>query len=311
MSLLRCVGLNKASSAWRRGASALCGRGFATEKQLKLKIASTENLQKITASMKMVSAAKLKGDQERLAVAKPFNVWTTRLLAPPVPLEDLSTDDWPEKNLIVPVTSDRGLCGGINGQITRGCRNMCAELKDQGKEFKLVVIGEKGRMQLRRALGNHILHAHSNALYPIPFTTVTALAQELLNENPRENWDAVHLVFNVYINAIRYEPSVLTLAPVRGEGYDEPMISFSFEPDNKRETLQNLYEWLLACSLNYAAVQNATSEQSSRMAAMENASKNAGELIDQYTLDYNKARQARITGELIEIISGAAVIESA
>merc|ERR1719410_570543 len=132
---------------------AMATRGMATEKQIFNQIQSTKNIQKITSSMKMVSAAKLKGDETRLAAAIPFNKWTYEIYSEPTFLEDATFEELPEKCLIVPFTSDKGLCGGINSFISRGVRDMIKKIGEQGKKADIVVIGEKGRSQMRRNLG--------------------------------------------------------------------------------------------------------------------------------------------------------------
>jgi len=300
-----------AAPAARIGAKQLARqsvRGFATEKQILLRIGATQNLQKITSSMKMVSAAKLKGDTTRVAASRPFNEWTQKMGSTSHPIEDLDVSSWPEKNLMIAFTSDRGLCGGVNSFISRGIRGIAEKLRAQGKDFKLVVNGEKGRAQMRRAQADHIVSANTDVSYPMNFATTTALANEALKVDPAD-YDAVHIVFNEYVSAISYIPSVKTLPVFQGEGFNEPLVEYEFEPGTKSEVLADLREFLLASEMHVAALENSTSEQSSRTQAMENASKNAGELIESLTLQYNKARQARITTELVEIISGASALE--
>merc|ERR1719253_879788 len=131
-------------------------RGMATEKQIFMQINSTKNIKKITSSMKMVSAAKLKGDETRLAAAIPFNQWSYKIYSEPTFLEDATFEELPEKCLIVPFTSDKGLCGGINSFISRGTRDMIKKMDAQGKTADIMVIGEKGRSQMRRNLGDSI-----------------------------------------------------------------------------------------------------------------------------------------------------------
>lgn len=281
-------------------------RGFATEKQIAMRIVATSNLKKITSSMKMVSAAKMTADTKRLNAAIPFNKWATALCPQSVACEELDVASWPEKNLIICTTSDKGLCGGVNSFVTKAIRNIRADLEKEGKDFNLFVLGEKGRSQLRRANADKLLTAATDVLYPNTFSNIAAISSEIMAAG---EFDAVHIVFNKFESAIAYTTSCKTLASLKGEGMDEPLATYEFEPETKSESLVDLSEFMLASQLYHASMENAASEQSSRTQAMENASKNAGELIDALTLQYNKARQARITTELIEIISGASALE--
>jgi len=283
-------------------------RGFATEKQILLRINATSNLKKITSSMKMVSAAKLKGDTNRLLAARPFNKWSEKLGTTQQSIEEIDTSSFPQKNLFVAFSSDRGLCGGVNSFVTRGMKKVAAELSASGKEFKLIVLGEKGRGQMRRIFSDNMVSAHTELEYPANFHLVASIANEVSKVDPSE-YEAIHLVYNEFVSAIAYTPTVRTLVSLAGEGVNEPLVDYEFEPDTKSEVLADIREYLLASEITVALAENSTSEQSSRTQAMENASKNAGELIDSLTLQYNKARQARITTELIEIISGASALD--
>lgn len=282
-------------------------RGFATEKQLAMRIVATANLQKITSSMKMVSTAKMRGDKNRLDQAKPFSKWVDALPGSTAQaMEDLDTSDFPNTNLFVCFTTDKGLCGGVNSYIMRGMRKVNTMLTEQGKSSKVVVYGEKGRGQLGRIL--QVESALTDGLYPATFTSISGVTNEVLKVDPSE-YEALHLVYNEFVSAIAYTPTIKTIPTLEGSGMSEPLVEYEFEPGTKSEVLADLKEYMLASSIFSCLMENAASEQSSRMAAMENASKNAGELIDSLTLQYNKARQTRITTELIEIISGASALE--
>jgi len=282
-------------------------RGFATEKQIAMRIVSTNNLKKITSSMKMVSSAKMQADVKRLEAVKPFNEFAKTLCGPPVLCEDLDVSEWPEKNLVVAVSSDKGLCGGVNSFVARNMKKINAKLAADGKSMKVVVWGEKGRSQLRRVCGDDIISAATDAEYPATFASVGCLASEVAELAPE--FDQVHIIYNHFVSAVSYETSMQSLISLNGEGDAEPMMTYEFEPDTKSEILTDLGEFMIASQLYYSVLDGATSEQSSRTAAMENASKNAGELVEALTLQYNKARQTRITTELIEIISGASALE--
>lgn len=292
-----------------RLAAAAPVRGFATEKQIAMRITSTGNLMKITSSMKMVSAAKTKGDQARLAIAGPFNQWAATLSPPSMAVEDLDTTAWPQTNLVVAISTDKGLCGGVNGYIARAVRDIQASLAAGNKDpASVVVFGEKGRGPVRRLAGDSMKFAATDAIVPYSYSTVAAFATDVLKIDPT-SYEQIHIVYNKFESAISYTTSVQSLPSLAGEGLDEPMVEYSFEPDTKSEVMVDMREALLSSQLYYCIMENALSEITARTAAMENASKNAGELIEALTLQYNKARQTRITTELIEIISGAAALE--
>jgi len=272
-------------------------------------IQSTQNIKKITSSMKMVSAAKLKGDEARLAAAKPFNKWTYEIYSEPALLEDATFEDLPKKCLIVPFTSDKGLCGGINSYISRGVRDMIKKLDAQGKEADVVVIGDKGRSQMRRSIGDNITRSATDVVSPGNYTLASALSTELIAAGA-EDYDAVVMVYNSYVNAAVYNQMYKIITPLKSgeENSEEILPGYDFDSD-KSESMTDLYEFIISTQLYHSFMDGAAAEQSSRMTAMENASQNAGEMIDSLTLQYNRARQSRITTELIEIISGASAIE--
>jgi len=253
--------------------------------------------------MKMVSAAKMRGDANRLTQAKPFSKWVDSLGSNIQEIEFIDVTSYPKTNLFVCFTTDKGLCGGVNSYISRGMRKVAAKLAENGKEMKIVVCGEKGRSQLNRLFSANIVSACTDVQYPGTFSTVCAVTNEVLKVDPA-SYEATHLVYNEFKSAIAYTPTIKTLPSLAGEGVAEPLVAYEFEPGTKSEVLADLNEYLLASTMFYSQMENAASEQSARTSAMENASKNAGELIDALTLQYNKARQTRITTELIEIISG-------
>jgi len=303
------IAARHASRAVPRVASrAVISRGMATEKQIWNQIQSTKNIQKITSSMKMVSAAKLKGDESRRATAIAFNTWAQALNGPAMPLEDATFDELPQKCLIVPVSSDKGLCGGVNSFITRNVKTCVQALADQGKVADIAVIGDKGRGQLGRVVGDKIKLSMTEVESPGNFTLAGAIASELI-ANGSGDYDAVVIMYNEFKNAAVYNQMYKVIKPFSGEGEEEPLMAYEFEPDTKSEVLTDLQEYLLTSEIYHSLMDGAAAEQASRMTAMENASKNAGEMIDSLTLQYNRARQSRITTELIEIISGAAALE--
>lgn len=281
---------------------------MATEKQIWNQIQSTKNIQKITSSMKMVSAAKLKGDEGRRETAISFNTWAEALNGPPQPIEGATFEELPQKTLIVTLQSDKGLCGGINSFITKSVKTCVASLQAQGKEADIAIIGDKGRGQLRRFHGDLIKVSMTEVVSPGNFTLASALASDLIAAGAGD-YDAIVLMYNEFKNAATYTQMYKVIKPFSGEGEDEPLLAYEFEPDTKSEVLTDLQEYLLTSQIYHSFMDGAAAEQGSRMTAMENASKNAGEMIESLTLQYNRARQARITTELIEIISGASALE--
>ena len=219
-------------------------------------------------------------------------------------LEDHPSTEFPAKNLIVTMTTDKGLCGGVNTILCRMTRQLLSRIEADGKSYQLYVLGEKGRGQMRRNYGEKFLGSATERQMPYTFDLACALAQDTL----AGEFDAVHLVYNEFKSAIVYIPSIKTIKPLL-DTTSAFLHPFEVEPENDPETLQNFFEYTLATQIWHSLLENATSEQSSRMNAMENASKNAGEMIGKLTLQYNRARQARITTELIEIISGASALK--
>jgi len=283
-------------------------RGMATEKQILMRIGATSNIAKITKSMKMVSAAKKRGAENRLMAGRPFVSWLDNLgvgkcrvidkegLAPKEEFDG-------HKNTLLVITSDRGLCGGINSGIAKQVRKQVADIDKSN--LQLFIVGEKGRALLRRDMASQIRgNITESFAMPANFTLSSAVAEAVLS-GAEEN-EKVHVIFNKYVSAITYLPNIRSL----GVALDaEEFATYELEPDNKNEILGDLKEFEVASAVYQAMIENSTSEESSRMAAMENATSNASDLISSLTLSYNKARQARITTELIEIISGASSLD--
>ncbi|CAI5746487.1 unnamed protein product [Peronospora destructor] len=282
-------------------------RGMATEKQILQRITATSNIAKITKSMKMVSAAKMRGAENRMNVGRPFTAWLDNVKGAHdrtietdgiAPLKELEND-----NVFIVISSDRGLCGGINSGIAKATRKQIAGAEDNSQIF---VIGDKARAQLRRDLGTHIRGNVAETFQSPPnFTVASAIAEAVVASSASES-EKVHVLYNKFKSAILYMPSVRSLAV---QPDTDAFDLYELEPDNKDELLADLKEFEVATAIFQGMIENSTSEESSRMAAMENATTNAQDLIGALTLVYNKARQARITTELIEIISGAASLD--
>jgi len=278
-------------------------RGMATEKQLKMRISATGNIAKITKSMKMVSAAKLRGEQQRLATARPFAAWANEVTGEPHVLEGYEPKDFSDNNLVVVLSTDKGLCGGVNSILARQTRQM---LNKVNKPYKLFIQGEKGRSLFKRSHGDLVVSNFTERQAPYTWSLASAVAQEIV----AGEYTGVHIVYNRFKSAISYIPSIKSITPLVDANVEFFQSKYDMEPDSEPETLTNFYEYTLATQIYHSLMENATAEQSSRMSAMENASKNASEMINKLRLQYNRARQTRITTELIEIISGAAALET-
>ena len=294
-------------------------------KILQQKIVSFTNMEKITSSMKMVAAAKMKGTETRLKGGKAFGArvtfaafpqetWTDDQLEDDVTI-GLNTES--DHNSFLTICSDRGLCGGVNTQVSKATRLSMDKLLAEGKDGTINIFGEKARGTLERFFPDKLGCTMDEGWQEVPsFAVASAVVSRLLVENP----DRVHIVFNKFKSAIAYQPTIFNCenyhkfnetALEAGSDiiYPAHLADYEFEPENSTESLQNMYEFSLAGATYFGMIESQASEESSRMAAMDNASKNAGELIEKYTLRFNRARQAAITTELIEIISGAAALE--
>jgi len=281
--------------------------------------------------MKMVSAAKLRGDQDRLEKSETWfksmqNVFPQDPEARKGTTEDGEVIEADEggTELYIMTTSDRGLCGGVNSMVSKLVK---AEIDDNNKgvaDAPVFIIGDKGRPVMARTHGDHIACTVDECWKaPMNFSVAGSIALRALAAAENSDASTVSITYNRFKSAISYDTTrffmtnfsvggdSLTSAEAQAEGGDAEervppyLRDYEMEPESKAEALQNLFEFSLAGSIYGACIENAASEQSSRMSAMDNASKNAGEMIESLTLQYNRARQAKITTELIEIISGA------
>lgn len=268
---------------------------------------SVKNIQKITKAMKMVAASKLRAVQVRTENSR--GIWQpfTALLGdnPSVNVK---------KNVIVAITSDKGLCGGINSTSVKVSKALYKLTSGPEKETKYVVLGEKGKVQLVRDSKNSIeMNITELQKNPLNYTQVSVLADDILKNM---EYDALRIIYNKFQSVVSFLPTVSTiLSPETVEKESEAggkLGSLDFYEieggDTKAEVLQNLAEFQFSCVLFNAVLENACSELGARMSAMDSSSRNAGEMLDRLTLTYNRTRQASITTELIEIISGASAL---
>ncbi len=292
-------------------------------KDLRNRITSVESTQKITSAMKMVAASKLRRAQLAAENARPFAARMGRMLGgfaaslpegAPVPplLAGTGKDD---SHLIVAVTADRGLCGGFNGNIVREVRRRAADLTKQGKTVKILCLGKRARDALRGQHGDRIVDTVEGlGRNVVPFSAARAIAERIATMFDGGEFDVCTVIFNRFQSAMTQHvtPQQVIPFPVTA-GEDEKDAAadskgleamYILEPE-ETEILEALVPRNLAVQIHHALTESYASEQGARMTAMDNATRNAGDMIDSLTLTYNRTRQAVITKELIEIVSGA------
>ncbi|GAB4845399.1 hypothetical protein Ancab_038806 [Ancistrocladus abbreviatus] len=269
---------------------------------------SVKNIQKITKAMKMVAASKLRQVQTKAEDSRGLWQPFTALLGD-TPSVDV------KKTVVVAISSDKGLCGGINSTSVKVSRAVHKLNSGPDKEVKYVILGEKAKVQLIRDSKKDIeLCITELQKNPLNYTQVSVLADDILKN---VQFDALRIVFNKFNSVVSFVPTMSTiLSPEIVEREAEAggnlgaLDSYEIEGgETKSEILQNLAEFQFSCVLYNAVLENACSEQGARMSAMDSSSRNAGEMLDRLTLTYNRTRQASITTELIEIISGASALE--
>jgi len=272
---------------------------MANLKAIAIRLKSVKNIQKITQSMKMVSAAKYARAERDLKAARPYGAGAQAFYEQAKVGEDAEAG----KELYVALTSDRGLCGGIHSSICKTIRNELLE-KPSLDNVGIICVGDKSRAQISRLFKANILAVGSEiGRLPPQFGDASKVANAILNSG--HEFDTGKMFYNKFRSVVSYKTQEIPIYPVSTvEKAPNLPVYDSLDAD----VLQSYMEYSLASLIYYCLKEGATSEQSSRMTAMDNSSKNAGEMIDKLTLTYNRTRQAVITGELIEIISGAAAL---
>ena len=281
---------------------------------LKKRISSVKSTQKITKAMKMVAAAKLRRAQESAERGRPYSQKMNNIILnlssgisdkenAPKLLAGTGED---KVHLCVVMTADRGLCGGFNSNIIKKAKSYFQKLSDSGKELKIITVGSKGYDQLKRAYKDNIIENISfkeskNANY----FDADKVGKILIQKFEQKEFDVCTIFYNQFKNVITQIPQEQQIIPLKikeeEKSSDE---NYEFEPDED-EILGNLLPKNISTQIFKAMLENSASEQGSRMSAMDNATRNAGEMVDKLTIQYNRSRQAAITKELIEIISGA------
>jgi F-type H+-transporting ATPase subunit gamma len=289
-------------------------------KDLRSRITSVKSTQRITSAMKMVAAAKLRRAQELALAARPYSERMERMLsslagasagAGSVPLLAGSGKD--ETHLLVFVSTDRGLCGGFNINLMRNIRQQVRRLMNDGKQVKIYCIGRKGAALVRREFPSMLIGQVEDIAKPVPsYDKADEISRELTAMFEAGEFDVCTVTYNKFVSALTQVVTPQQLIPFSapaGEDDGESAgtadgASYEYEP-SEEDILSDLLPRNLAVQLYRAFLESFASEQGARMTAMDNATRNAGDMIDRLTLNYNRTRQAFITKELIEIISGA------
>ncbi len=281
-------------------------------KDLKNRIGSVKNTRKITKAMQMVAAAKLRRAQEAAEAARPFAERMTAVMsalaagvgtgegAPKL----LAGNGRDQVHLLVVMTSERGLCGGFNSSIVKLARTRANELAAAGKTVKILTVGKKGREQLRRDWGNAFVgHVDLGEVKRVGYANAQSIAREVMAAFEAGEADVVTIFYNRFQSVISQIPTEQQVIPAKFEGTATTAL-YDYEP-SEEAILADLLPRGVATQIFTALLENGASEQGARMSAMDNATRNAGDMINKLTIQYNRSRQAAITKELIEIISGA------
>ena len=284
-------------------------------KDLKIRIASITSTRKITKAMQMVAAAKLRRAQESAEASRPYTDRFNAVMAglaqasgggegAPKLLGGTGSD---QVQLLVVMTSERGLCGGFNSSIVRMARAHAGELLAAGKTVKILTIGKKGREQLKRDFGDKMIgHVDLSEVKRLGYVHAQDAANGILDRFDAGEFDVATIFYNVFESVISQVPTARQIIPATFEAGEDTGTAtiYDYEP-SEEGILADLLPRGVATQIFSALLENAASEQGARMSAMDNATRNAGDMIDKLTIEYNRSRQAVITNELIEIISGA------
>jgi F-type H+-transporting ATPase subunit gamma len=284
-------------------------------KDLKNRIESVKNTRKITKAMQMVAAAKLRRAQDAAEASRPYSERFNSVL------ESLATSVGGSENaplllrgtgkqdvhLLVVMTAERGLCGGFNSSIAKLARSHAAKLKENGKQIKIITVGKKGRDAIKRDLGQYFIeHVDLSDFKSIKYVNAQSIAKALLARFDDNEYDVATIFYSKFVNVVSQIPTTQQIIPAtfddRSSASDTAI--YDYEPDEET-ILADLLPRGVATQIFSALLENGASEQGARMSAMDNATRNAGDMIDKLTIEFNRSRQAVITNELIEIISGA------
>jgi F-type H+-transporting ATPase subunit gamma len=284
-------------------------------KDLKNRIESVKNTRKITKAMQMVAAAKLRRAQEAAEAGRPYAERFNAVLgslassvggsdSAPMLLRGTGSD---QTHLLVVMTAERGLCGGFNSNIAKLAKQHAADLVAAGKTVKIITVGKKGRDSMKRDLGDHYIeHVDLSEVKRIGYLNAQDIAKGVLSRFEAGEFDVATIFYARFINVVSQVPTAQQIIPASFEATQGDAVAtlYDYEPDEEA-ILADLLPRGVATQIYTALLENGASEQGARMSAMDNATRNAGDMIDKLTIEFNRSRQAVITNELIEIISGA------
>ena len=282
---------------------------------LRKRIKSVKSTQKITKAMKMVAAAKLRKAQENAEKGRPYSEKMNNII---LNLSNSITDKENAPKLLagtgnekihlcIMLTADRGLCGGFNTNIVKKAKSFFEKIKSEGKNLKIITVGSKGYDQIKRAYGNQIIEKISfKDSKAANYLDAEIVGKKIIQLFEKNEFDICTIFYNKFKNVITQIPQEQQIIPLKSSEVKRNSVedNYEFEPDED-EILSNLLPKNISTQIFKAMLENSASEQGSRMTAMDSATRNAGELVDKLTINYNRSRQAAITKELIEIISGA------
>ena len=282
---------------------------------LKKRIKSVKSTQKITKAMKMVAAAKLRRAQENAEKGRPYSEKMNNIilnLSSSISDKDnapklLSGTGEEKVHLCIVLTSDRGLCGGFNTNIIKKAKTCFQKISNEGKTLKIITVGSKGYDQLKRVYKDNIVERISfKESKTINYLDAEKVGKMVIENFEKKEFDVCTIFYNKFKNVITQIPQEQQIIPLKNSEVEKNSSedNYEFEPDED-EILSNLLPKNISTQIFKAMLENSASEQGSRMSAMDNATRNAGEMVDKLTIEYNRSRQAAITKELIEIISGA------
>ena len=285
-------------------------------KDLKNRIESVKSTRKITKAMQMVAAAKLRKAQEAAEQARPY-AEKMSIVIEKLAFSTNASSNSPllvgngkdKTHLIIVATSERGLCGAFNSSIVRLAKNHINHLISDGYNIKILTIGKKGREQLKRDFGDYMIeHVDLSEIKKISYDNASNISDNIISKFFDNEFDIATIFYNQFESVISQIPQSSQLIPIKFKSdeltNDDNILNFVYEPD-EQEIIEDLLPKAISTKVFTALLENGASEQGARMSAMDNATRNAGEMIDKLTIQFNRSRQAAITNELIEIISGA------
>ena len=285
-------------------------------KDLKNRIESVKSTRKITKAMQMVAAAKLRKAQEAAEQARPY-AEKMSIVIEKLAFSTNASSNSPllvgngkdKTHLIIVATSERGLCGAFNSSIVRLAKNHINHLISDGNHIKILTIGKKGREQLKRDFGDYMIeHVDLSEIKKISYDNASNISDNIISKFFDNEFDIATIFYNQFESVISQIPQSSQLIPIKFKSdeltNDDNISNFVYEPD-EQEIIEDLLPKAISTKIFTALLENGASEQGARMSAMDNATRNAGEMIDKLTIQFNRSRQAAITNELIEIISGA------